>query len=357
MKLQKKKLLLLALAVCLAVSMIPTVAFAGMDEEKEVVALVGNKEYTDFQEAINDVKDGQTITLTDDVLGGGFDTEGKDGIKFTIDLNDYKITNQTGWWNTLMISEGDVTIKNGAIENLSDDEAKKDEDGDWCFDDALYVESKATLKNVKLFANGPGAATLVAAAGSKLIMTGCIVETVGSDQEEDMYAEALYVGKNAYVKATKCEFYSRNAERAAETFSKTLLTNCKLQAKECSILAFEGADLRISKGSYKGCVYTEINAKTTINGGYFKDQVTALTVFGNVIIKDGKFYGEDNAVYVSSGKVTVHKGYFSAASGKAWGSKKNSKQLDKTFKIAKGSKVVQKNWKTGRMGTIKVKTK
>lgn len=55
-----------------------------------------------------------------------------------------------------MISEGDVTLKNGAIENLSDDEAKKDEDGDWCFDDALYVESKATLKNVKLFANGPG---------------------------------------------------------------------------------------------------------------------------------------------------------------------------------------------------------
>ena len=110
MKLQKKKLL--SLAACLVVSMIPTVAFAGMDEEKEVVALVGNKEYTDFQEALNDVKDGQTITLVDDVLGGGFDTEGKDGIKFTIDLNDYTITNQTGWWDKLALNEGDVTIKN-----------------------------------------------------------------------------------------------------------------------------------------------------------------------------------------------------------------------------------------------------
>ena len=357
MKLQKKKLLLLALAVCLAVSMIPTVAFAGMDEEKDVVALVGNKEYTDFQEALNDVKDGQTITLTDDVLGGGFDTEGKDETKFTIDLNNYKITNQTGWWDTLVISEGDVTIKNGTIENLSDSEAKKDEDGVWCYDDALYVKSKATLKNVKLFANGFGATTLIAEDDSKLIMTGCIVENVGSDQSKNMYAEALYVGKNAYVKATKCEFYSRNAERAAETSSKTLLTNCKLQAKECSILAFEGADLRINKGSYKGRVYIEAGAKVNITGGYFKDQVTALTVYGNVIIKDGKFYGEDNAVYVSGGKVTVHKGYFNAASGKAWESERNPKQLDKTFKIAKGSKVVQKNWKAGRMGTIKVKTK
>ena len=356
MKLQKKKLLLLALAVCLVVSMIPTVAFAGMDEEKEVVALVGNKEYTDFQEALNDVKDGQTITLVDDVLGGGFDTEGKDGIKFTIDLNDYKITSQTGWWQTLIISEGDVTIKNGAIENLSDNEAKKDKEGVWCYDDALYVKSKATLKNVKLFVNGSGAATLVAADGSKLIMTGCIVENGGSDQK-DMYAEALYADKNAYVKATKCEFYSRNGAWAAETLSKTLMTNCKLQAKECSILAFEGADLRINKGSYKGCVSIGTGAKGTINGGYFKGESIALTVFGNAVIKDGKFYGDDNAAYVEGGKVTVHKGYFSAATGKAWGSKKNSKQLDKTFKIAKGSKVVQKNWKTGRLGTIKVKTK
>lgn len=357
MKLQKKKLLLLALAVCLAVSMIPTVAFAGMDEEKEVVALVGNKEYTDFQEAINDVKDGQTITLTDDVLGGGFDMEGKDGIKFTIDLNNYKITNQTGWWDTLMISEGDVTIKNGTIENLSDNEMEKDEDGVWCCDDALYVKSKATLKNVKLFANGSGATTLIAAAGSKLIMTGCIVETVGNDQKDNVYAEALLAYENAYIKATKCEFYSRNGERAVETSSKTLLTNCKLQSKEYSIIAFEGADLRISKGSYKGCVSIETGAKGTLNGGYFKDESIALTVFGNAVIKDGKFYGDDNAVYVDGGKVTVHKGYFSAATGKAWGSKKNSKQLDKTFKIAKGSKVVQKNWKTGRLGTIKVKTK
>lgn len=59
--------------------------------------MIGNVEYTDLQEAINDVKNGGTIKLVDDVYGGGFDTE-KSGMKFTLDLNDNKIINGNEYW-------------------------------------------------------------------------------------------------------------------------------------------------------------------------------------------------------------------------------------------------------------------
>ena len=87
-------------------------------------------------------------------------------------------------------------------------------------------------------------------------------------------------------------------------------------------------------------------------------EITQLLVDeARVSVKDGKFYGVENAVYVNGGKVTVHKGYFSASNGKAWASKKNPTKLDKVFKIAKNAKVAQKNWKSGKKSTIKVTSK
>ena len=321
---KKKRILLMTLALCLIIIMIPTASFAGMDQEKDVVAMIGNVEYTDLQEAINDVKNGGTIKLVDDVYGGGFDTE-KSGMKFTLDLNDNKIINGDEYLNIC---------------------------------EALYVNGKVTLKNVNLSTNGAGGVAIEVASKGVLNMTGCKVEALGGDSDENgAFAEAVFVQEGGYIKASKCEFYALNAQRAVETCSKTILNNCKAKALSYSVMAFEGGNLQIAKGTYKASVSIEKGAKGTINGGYFKDEEIALTVFGNAVIKDGKFYGVENAVYVNGGKVTVHKGYFSASNGKAWASKKNPTKLDKVFKIAKNAKVAQKNWKSGKKSTIKVTSK
>lgn len=353
-KMRKKRILLLVLVLCLAVSMSPMSAFAGMDEEKEIVALIGNTEYTDFQEAISDVKDGETITLVDDVYGGGFDTTGKEGTKFTIDLNENKIINSTGWWITLYISGGSsITIKNGSILNTSANEPEEADDG-LNTSTALFVDGRATLRNVNILTNGVGAAAIEVGSKGVLKMTGCKAESLDGDYGDERQAEALFVDEGGYVKATKCEFYALNAERAIDVSSKIVLDRCKAKAASYSVIAFAGSKLQISNGTYKGSVYIGKGASGTINGGYFKDEEVALLVFGSAVIKDGKFYGSDEAVYSGGGKITVHKGYFNASSGKAWTSKLHPTRLDKSFKIAKNSKVVQKNWKSGKRGTIKV---
>ena len=39
---KKKRILLMTLALCLIIIMIPTASFAGMDQENDVVAMIGN---------------------------------------------------------------------------------------------------------------------------------------------------------------------------------------------------------------------------------------------------------------------------------------------------------------------------
>ena len=233
-----KRILLMTLALCLIIIMIPTASFAGMDQEKDVVAMIGNVEYTDLQEAINDVKNGGTIKLVDDVYGGGFDTE-KSGMKFTLDLNDNKIINGNEYWITLGISDCNVTIKNGSIVNEVGADPETDEYLNIC--EALYVNGKVTLKNVNLSTNGAGGVAIEVASKGVLNMTGCKVEALGGDSDENgAFAEAVFVQEGGYIKASKCEFYALNAQRAVETCSKTILNNCKAKALSYSVMAFEG---------------------------------------------------------------------------------------------------------------------
>lgn len=85
------------------------------------------------------------------------------------------------------------------------------------------------------------------------------------------------------------------------------MSNCKASAKNYAVIAFGGADVRITKGTYKACICIEEKAKATINDGYFKYVEIPLLVEGNVTIKAGKFYGANNAVYVDGGKVAQGK--------------------------------------------------
>lgn len=354
---QKRRFVFIStLILCLLISLMPAAAFAGMDSEGAAVATIGDVEYTDFQEALDAVSDGQTITLISDIAGGGFIVNDKEGMSYTIDLNGYTISSDS-WWTILTVESGTATIKDGSIINLNEVDPKKNEDGTSDYNTALWVKCKATLSNLNIISKGKGAITLFVDGSDKVTMSRCKVEATEQDFDDSSFAMAAFFYKAANVSATKCEFYAKESDRAIETNVKTVLNNCKASAKNYSIIAFEGANVQIKKGTYKACISIEEKAKATINDGYFKDVEVPLVVGGNVTIKAGKFYGADNAVYVDGGKVTVKKGYFSASSGKAWASTKYSKQLDKVFKISNGSKVAQSKWKTGNLSTISVKIK
>lgn len=353
---KRRHVFISALILCLLISLVPAAAFAGMDSESEVVATIGNVEYTDFQEALDAIQDGQTVTLVSDISGGGFTVKDKEGMKYTIDLNGYTISSD-GWWTILTVESGTATIKDGSIINLNEGDPEKTEEGLYDNNTALFVKNKSTLSNLNIISGGKSAFALYIDEDGVVSMSNCKVEATGADYNDEIFTVAAYAYTGASLKATKCEFYAINGNRAVETKGKTVLNNCKASAKYYSVIAFEGANVQITKGTYKSCIYIEEKAKATINDGYFKDPDITLVVYGTVTIKAGKFYGVNNAVYVDGGKVTVKKGYFTASSGKAWESKKYSKQLDKVFKISKGSKVVQSKWKLGKLGTISVKTK
>lgn len=354
---QKRRFVFIStLILCLLISLMPAAAFAGMDSEGAAVATIGDVEYTDFQEALDAVSDGQTITLISDIAGGGFVVNDKDGMSYTIDLNGYTISSDS-WWTILTVESGTATIKDGSIINLSDVDPEKNEDGTLDSNTALWVECKANLSNLNIISNGKGATSLYVSGSDKVTMSDCKVEATEQDFDDQLFAMAALFSKDSSVSATKCEFYANEGERAIETNGKTVFNNCKASAKDFSIIAFEGSNVQIKKGTYKSCIRIEEKAKATINDGYFKDAEVPLIVKGTATIKAGKFYGADNAVYVDGGKVTVKKGYFSASSGKAWASTKYAKQLDKVFKISKGSKVAQSKWKTGNLSTISVKIK
>lgn len=354
---QKRRFVFIStLILCLLISLMPAAAFAGMDSEGGAVATIGDVEYTDFQEALDAVSDGQTITLISDIAGGGFIVNDKEGMSYTIDLNGYTISSDS-WWTILTVESGTATIKDGSIINLNEVDPEKGEDGIFTCNTALWVECKAELSNLNIISKGKGATALYVDGSDKVSMSNCKVEATETDLEDSCFSVAALFNKASSVSATKCEFYAKEGERAIETSVKTVLNNCKASAKDYSIITFEGANLQIKKGTYKACIRIEKKAKVTINDGYFKDGEIPLIVKGTATIKAGKFYGADNAVYVDGGKVTVKKGYFTASSGKAWASTKYSKQLDKVFKISNGSKVAQSKWKTGNRSTISVKIK
>ena len=107
----KKSILALLLAVLMVASLLPATALA----EGEAVAKIGEQEYTTLTKAVEEVEDGQTITLLKNVEVTTPIT--LKGTNVTLDLNKFTISSSVG--TVLVIGDGNVSssisIKNGKV--------------------------------------------------------------------------------------------------------------------------------------------------------------------------------------------------------------------------------------------------
>ena len=107
----KKSILALLLAVLMVASLLPAAALA----EGEAVAKIGEQEYTTLTKAVEEVEDGQTITLLKNVEVTTPIT--LKGTNVTLDLNKFTISSSVG--TVLVIGDGNVSssisIKNGKV--------------------------------------------------------------------------------------------------------------------------------------------------------------------------------------------------------------------------------------------------
>ena len=240
-------------------------AIAGDRYVAGVAAKIGDKYYYSLSDAIDEVKDGGTITLIKNVKG---DFTFKKAGNFILDLNGYSITSTGTNTDTISVTGAStvLTVKNGTLET----------DGKNC--GGIYVKNAtAILENCTL---------------------------IGTHAEES------------------CGVYASNG-------SKVTVTNCKISAKQYGIImmsadvvinsaeitapgsvsangsdAYDKSNLTINDGTFDGAIYWPAQGKLTINGGTFTDETALYVKSGSVEINGGTFIGngeKNDYAYKDSG--------------------------------------------------------
>ena len=104
----KRKLLSVLLTLAMALTLLPVSAMA--EGETANVAKVGETEYATLQAAVNAAKDGDTVTLLDNVTEDVTITA-----SITLDLNSMTLKNTNAGKATISVTGGTVTVKNGTV--------------------------------------------------------------------------------------------------------------------------------------------------------------------------------------------------------------------------------------------------
>ena len=253
------------------------------------VAQIGDTKYATLADAIAAAKDGDTITLLDNV-NEGVTISGK---KITLDLNEKKIycANSDA---VAVNSDAEVTIKNGTLESNG-----KNCGGVW------VKNAKATLEN-------------------------CTV--IGTNNEESC---AVYASNGAKVTINNC---------------KLTANNCKLTAKHYALIMM-GANVTINGGTFNAPTSISANgsddyddATLTINGGTFDGSIY-WPANGKLTINDGTFTAE-TAIYIKSGSLEINGGTFTGN-----GEKKDYTYENSAFNPT-GAAIVIENVGTGEYDAI-----
>ena len=243
------------LVLLIAICMFPVCANAASPEAK-----IGNKNYKTLQEAVNAVKNGQTIkvlrnisvkrkgTMTPDFDGGIKSTK---NVKCTIDLckHTIKIEGKDFFYGMFLCKKGNVTIKNGTFKGV------------------VKIEKNAVVTLQQL----------------KMIKTGYVsVDNYGRVYLKKVSASNLRI--NGWKK------------------SKTYLNNCTLTSKN-HLFYGTGGDLSITGGKYTG--------KAESKGG---SSIPLIWItYGKLNISSGKFSSENSYVlHTESTAVTIKSGTFSS---------------------------------------------
>ena len=200
----KKKLLALLMALVMTLSLVPVTAFA-----EEVVAKIGDTEYTTLQEAFNAVQDGQIIVLQKDLTqddGVKFD---RAGVSAKLNLNNKTFTVNSGSNvsnRAIKILSGTLEVYGGTIDAKGSATGNTGTDGTGCYG-AFRAEVGTTLNlhDLTLYNYRPnGLNVKVMGATAELNNVNIISECGGGIEVTDNKgANGTVTG---YAKLTNCAF-------------------------------------------------------------------------------------------------------------------------------------------------------
>ena len=249
----KKRLLSLALCLALCLGLLPVGVLAeeivpGEDSNTDYVASVTMSDgettnYTSLDNALDAVKDGDTITLLSDVdLGETYVTISK---SITFDLNGKTLSSSEAWlsYGVLMVKNATVTVKNGTVKAAGDAS---------CAIRAYGSGASMTLENVTATVKSDNSSVTVGDFGSAVIKSGDY--------------QGLYVGAKSQVTLEGGTF---------RPYMDTIITNENVKSIFWKVNETTDATSRDCMELLgDGCVYVDENRTQVRTGGGFNAVVT-----------------------------------------------------------------------------------
>lgn len=234
------------------------------------VATVDGKSFTSLQKAIDSAKNGQTITVTSNIISRSSIIIKKSG-KLTINFAGNKYT-YTGSKNAFQINKGNIVIKNGNIQSQN-----------YVFNikkNALVSINKGTYKGYNYN------------KGTLTIKNGTFNDTGAKDSKADELIQnygTLTINKGKFANSRDNAIYNlKKLIINGGTFNCT----AKFDEYYSSVYNKKNGTCIINDGTFSGkaCAY-ENEGKTQINGGTFKShKINAVAnIKGTMTINGGTF--------------------------------------------------------------------
>lgn len=282
-------------------------------KDNTAVARIGSVGYASLQEAVNAANSGETVTLVNDTKN---DITVADNKNLTLNLNGYKITNQSGHTITVKIG-ADLTITgSGTVDNITHAKAAVWNEGTVTLNGGTYTRSKEN--GTSSTESGGNSYYALVNHGTMTINAG--VEVTQNGQFSSMIENGYYNYTNGYVPDINAEHPTLTINGG--TFEGGLNT----------VKNDDGGTLIINGGSFKNMSQAAVQNHNiaTINGGTFEvdDDSEGATTYavdncgcvskldqGLLTITGGTFTGADYAVWdhssLSTAKVAISGGNFS----------------------------------------------
>ena len=325
------------------------------------VAKIGDVEYTLLQDAIDAVKEGETIILVDDVnvttpaYGQNALNHAK-AVSFTLDLNGKTLSANTGnsvfrfnIANSGATSDVTLTIKNGtvvadsntwcavmasgisadvkAIMNLEDLTIESSKAGDL----AVKAWANATINAKNVTVNTTNAAGGFYACGGEIVLDNCTVNQKGLHTAPYL-SMAFAVSTNGKM-TVNSGTYSAEPTAAAEGSNQG-----STHGSWVGGVMNSGGELIINGGTFsngnfgddalataaRGLIFADSNGKVTVNGGTFNalksifDFQNNLGTISPVITVKGGNYSADPAKVTSYGSIVLAEDYIVVENNGVW---------------------------------------
>lgn len=276
-------------------------------------ASIGGKNYATVQQALNAVKNGQTIKLNQDIVSKKT-LISRNNVTYTFDLNKHKITSKVTDEDkgAFDIKAGKVTLFNGTLNG-----------------------TVLTQKGATLTVNG-GSYQQIINYGKTTVNNGTVINSKYS-------AFCNYGGTLLIKKVTaKANYNCVYAENGTVTIKGGTFSNYKASSTY-PVIYSEKATVNLNGGKYvhsyamgEANIIFNKNGKITISDGWYGGTCASVQNYATMTIKGGTFMSENSRVLYCGAKSTtvITNGKFI---GGAWGSVIETGDSRKLFSMTGGS--------------------